>query len=182
MAQAIAETIFDILYLGFALSSGFTMLLRGTTPLVKKLGWMAALLGAGDAFHLLPRSYALFTTGLEANAVALGIGKFVTSITMTIFYLILYAVWRDYFKIEGRSYLTVILYVLAVKSERKRYGKRHKSKCQKSRLFRFKRKNNNDNHPHNRKWHIPKNSISQWLSVCKPLILRKQTKTDSKSS
>lgn len=74
---------------------------------------MAALLGAGDAFHLLPRSYALFTTGLEANAVALGIGKFVTSITMTIFYLILYAVWRDYFKIEGRSYLTVILYVLA---------------------------------------------------------------------
>lgn len=113
MPQAIAETIFDILYLGFALSSGFTMLLRGTTPLVKKLGWMAALLGAGDAFHLLPRSYALFTTGLEANAVALGIGKFVTSITMTIFYLILYAVWRDYFKIEGRSYLTVILYVLA---------------------------------------------------------------------
>lgn len=113
MPQAIAETVFDILYLGFALTAGITMLLRGKTPLVRKLGWMAALLGAGDAFHLLPRSYALFTAGLEANAAALGIGKFVTSVTMTIFYLILYAVWRDYFHIEGRKNLTVILYGLA---------------------------------------------------------------------
>ncbi len=113
MAQAIAETIFDILYLGFALTAGFTMLLRGQTKLVRKLGCMAALLGAGDAFHLLPRSYALFTQGLEANAAALGIGKFVTSITMTIFYLILYAVWREYFQIGERKNLSLLLYGLA---------------------------------------------------------------------
>ena len=36
MAQAIAETVFDILYLCFALFAGLTMLLRGKTPLVKK--------------------------------------------------------------------------------------------------------------------------------------------------
>lgn len=113
MPQAIAETVFDILYLGFALTAGLTMLLRGKTPLVKKTGLMAALLGAGDAFHLLPRSYALFTEGLQANAAALGIGKFVTSITMTIFYLILYAVWRDYFNVRGRKNVTVVLYSLA---------------------------------------------------------------------
>ncbi len=113
MPQAIAETVFDILYLGFALTAGLTMLLKGTEPLIKKAGCMAALLGAGDAFHLLPRSYALFTTGLEANAAALGFGKFVTSITMTIFYLLLYAVWRDYFKIKGRGGLTAVMGILA---------------------------------------------------------------------
>ena len=68
MAQAIGETIFDILYLGFALIAGLTMLTKGKSPLVKKTGLMAALLGAGDSFHLVPRSYALWTLGLEANA------------------------------------------------------------------------------------------------------------------
>lgn len=112
--QAIAETIFDVLYLGFALIAGLTMLIKGASPMVKKAGLMAALLGAGDAFHLVPRSYALWTTGLEANAAALGIGKFVTSITMTIFYLILYYIWRDRYQIKDRKGLTGTMWVLAV--------------------------------------------------------------------
>lgn len=114
MAQAIGETIFDVLYLSFALFSGLFMLVRGNTPLVKKAGAMAALLGAGDAFHLIPRAYALWTTGLEANAAALGIGKFITSITMTLFYLILYYVWRDYYQVEDRTKLTTVMWVLAL--------------------------------------------------------------------
>lgn len=114
MAQAIGETIFDVLYLSFALFSGLFMLVRGNTPLVKKAGAMAALLGAGDAFHLIPRAYALWTTGLEANAAALGIGKFITSITMTLFYLILYYIWRDYYHVEDRTELTTVMWVLAL--------------------------------------------------------------------
>lgn len=74
---------------------------------------MAALLGAGDAFHLLPRSYALWTTGLEANATALGFGKFVTSITMTIFYVILYYIWRERYQIRGKTELTRAIWALA---------------------------------------------------------------------
>ncbi len=100
MPQAIAETTFDVLYLSAALIVGITMLIKGKSRLVKKAGCMATLLGAGDAFHLIPRCYALFTTGLEKNAAALGIGKFITSITMTIFYLILYFIWRDYYQIK----------------------------------------------------------------------------------
>ena len=90
------------------------MLFRGKSPLIKKAGAMAALLGAGDAFHLVPRSFALWTTGLEANAAALGVGKFVTSITMTIFYLILYYIWRDHYRIQGRRGLTLTMWVLAL--------------------------------------------------------------------
>lgn len=113
MAQAIGETVFDVFYLCFALVSGLTMLLRGRTPLVKRAGAMAALLGAGDAFHLVPRAWALWTTGLEANAAALGVGKFITSITMTLFYLILYYVWQDYYRVEKSRGLTGTMWALA---------------------------------------------------------------------
>lgn len=114
MPQAIAETVFDVLYLGFALSAGLTMLIKGKDPLAKKAGLMAALLGAGDSFHLVPRSYALWTTGLEANAAALGVGKLITSITMTLFYLILYYVWRERYQIKERKGLTAVMWTLSV--------------------------------------------------------------------
>ena len=74
---------------------------------------MTALLGAGDSFHLIPRSYALWTTGLEANKAALGFGKFVTSITMTVFYLILYYIWRDRYQVKDRNSLTKIMWGLS---------------------------------------------------------------------
>lgn len=114
MAQAIGETVFDVLYLSFALIAGLTMLIKGSSTLVKKAGWMAALLGAGDSFHLVPRAYALWTTGLEAHAAALGAGKFITSITMTVFYLILYYIWREYYEIKDRRTLTITMWSLSI--------------------------------------------------------------------
>ncbi|MDE6963446.1 MAG: hypothetical protein K2P30_07450 [Lachnospiraceae bacterium] len=114
MPQAIAETVFDVFYLGFAIITGLTMLIKGKSPLVRKAGFMAALLGGGDSFHLVPRVYALWTTGLEDNAAALGIGKFITSITMTIFYLILYYIWRERYQIKDRSGLTATMWGLSV--------------------------------------------------------------------
>ena len=47
-------------------------------------GWMAVVLGAGDSFHLVPRALALCTTGLENYVVPLGLGKWITSVTMTL--------------------------------------------------------------------------------------------------
>lgn len=74
---------------------------------------MAILLGAGDSFHLVPRMYALWSAGgLEAHAAALGIGKLVTSITMTIFYLILYYIWRERYNVQGRGGLTATMWTL----------------------------------------------------------------------
>lgn len=70
------------------------------------------MLGFGDAFHLVARMFALWTTGLEANAAALGIGKLVTSITMTIFYLILYYIWRERYGVQGRRGLTAWMWIL----------------------------------------------------------------------
>ncbi|MCM1247736.1 MAG: hypothetical protein NC251_04825 [Lachnoclostridium sp.] len=76
-------------------------------------GMMAFILGTGDAFHLLPRAYALCTTGLDNYVAALGIGKLVTSITMTVFYVLLYYIWRLRYQVQGRNVLTVCICLLA---------------------------------------------------------------------
>ena len=75
---------------------------------------MAVTLGVGDSFHLVPRAIALCTTGLENYTFALGIGKFITSITMTIFYILLYYVWRLRYKIEGKNGITLAIYLLSI--------------------------------------------------------------------
>ncbi len=73
---------------------------------------MAVVLGCGDAFHLVPRAYALCTDGLEAHAASLGFGKFVTSLTMTIFYVILYHIWQKRYRKQNKG-LTATVYTLA---------------------------------------------------------------------
>jgi len=113
MTQALIETIFDVCYLFGVVAAGIIMFTKGkSNQLVKKFGLMAILLGMGDAFHLVPRMFALWTTGLNANASVLGIGKLITSITMTVFYLILYFIWRERYIIQGRKGLTTAMWVL----------------------------------------------------------------------
>ncbi len=114
MGQAIGESVFDAIYLSFAIIAGLFMLIKGKNRLAKEAGLMSALLGFGDAFHLIPRCYALWTTGLEANAAILGVGKLITSKTKTLFYLILYYIWRDYYKIEGRKDVTITMWSLFI--------------------------------------------------------------------
>ena len=115
MAQALAESIFDALYLTFAIIIGIYLITKGQKgSLVRSFGVMALVLGGGDAFHLVPRAISLWTTGLEANAAALGIGKLITSITMTIFYLILYYIWRERYQVSGRKPLTITMWVLTI--------------------------------------------------------------------
>ena len=88
--QAIMETSFDVVYLISVITIGILMVAKAKGNKEYTLfGIMAITLGAGDAFHLVPRAVALCTTGLENFTVALGIGKFITSITMTVFYILL---------------------------------------------------------------------------------------------
>ena len=112
--QAIVETLFDIIYLTTVLTLGVRMVRRSAGRRQYRLfGWMAVVLGAGDAFHLIPRAFALCTTGLENYTAALGLGKWITSITMTVFYVLLYYVWRQRYQVQGQNGLTAAVYVLA---------------------------------------------------------------------
>ncbi len=112
--QAIMETLFDIVYLCTVITLGIMMIRQSAGRKQYLLfGIMAVTLGAGDSFHLVPRAVALCTTGLESYTAALGIGKFITSITMTVFYVLLYYVWRLRYGIKDRKILTASVYVLA---------------------------------------------------------------------
>ena len=112
--QAVVETLFDAIYLILVISIGITMIVKSNGNKEYKLfGIMAVVLGAGDSFHLIPRVVALCTTGLENFTVALGTGKFITSITMTIFYIILYYVWRIRYNIKGQNQITAVIYILS---------------------------------------------------------------------
>ncbi len=112
--QAIVETIFDAVYLASVITLGILMI-KGSkkNAQFRLFGWMAVVLGAGDSFHLVPRALALCTTGLENYTVPLGLGKWITSVTMTVFYVLLYYVWRQRYQIRGKAGITMAVYALA---------------------------------------------------------------------
>lgn len=119
--RAVMESSFDLVYLIFAIAIGILMI-KDSRKLKNAIerseyslfGWMALILGCGDAFHLVPRIFALWTSnGFEVLVAPLGIGKMITSITMTIFYVLLYLVWRKRYGIQGQNALSYTMYGLA---------------------------------------------------------------------
>ncbi|MBQ8136616.1 MAG: hypothetical protein IJ174_04205 [Clostridia bacterium] len=108
------ESTFDILYLLFATVSGVLLLRRAKDRAGKRMGLAALILGVGDAFHLVPRVLNYFVQG-DFTAV-LGIGKLVTSITLTVFYVLMYAIWLDvYREKEDRTVTLAVLISAAIR-------------------------------------------------------------------
>lgn len=110
----IMESAFDIVYLILVVLLGIKMIKNSEKKSQYRLfGIMAVVLGAGDAFHLIPRVYAMWSGGLEAHTKALGTGQMITSVTMTIFYIILYEIYRKRYQIQGQKMLSGVIYLLA---------------------------------------------------------------------
>ena len=104
------ESTFDILYLLFAICSGIYMLNKARNSIQKKMGLASLILGCGDAFHLVPRVLNYFVAA-DFTA-ALGVGKLITSITMTVFYFLMYQIYLGYYHEEKNKGLTNVLFVL----------------------------------------------------------------------
>ena len=104
------ESLFDICYLLFAIISGCIILKRSKDTTGKIMGFAALILGLGDAFHLVPRVLNYFVNG--DFTVALGAGKLVTSITMTVFYVLIYYLWMRVYKCEENKALTMAIWGL----------------------------------------------------------------------
>ena len=104
------ESTFDILYLLYAVIIGCLIIRKSRNRTQKLMGISAAVLGCGDAFHLVPRVINYFSQS-DLSA-ALGIGKLVTSITMTIFYLLLYYVWLGAYEEKENRNTTFCVWLL----------------------------------------------------------------------
>lgn len=91
----IMEAIFDAGYLIFDLIAGilFFVFSKGN-PLFILYGVLTLTLCGGDAFHLVPRIIRAVHGSSEKIRKQLGIGLQVSSITMTVFYIILLYVWK----------------------------------------------------------------------------------------
>ena len=106
------ESTFDILYLLFAVVSGCVMLRRAENKTQRLMGLAALILGCGDAFHLVPRVLNYFADG-DFTA-ALGVGKLVTSVTMTVFYLLLYYIWLGHYRQPEKRGVTALMWALTL--------------------------------------------------------------------
>lgn len=121
------EIVFDLLYLTAAFILALVLLLYSSGNYVRTLaGVMALVLAGGDAFHLIPRILVIKTGREEPLRKVLGTGKQVTSITMTLFYLLLWQIGVLVFSpkdISGWSYsiyaLTTIRILLCLLPQNK---------------------------------------------------------------
>ena len=105
------ESSFVILYLLFAIFSGCILLVKARNRTERLMGCSALVLGFGDAFHLVPRVLNYF---VEADfTAALGIGKLITSVTMTAFYVLLYYVWLGIFGKPEKKRTSVLVWLFA---------------------------------------------------------------------
>lgn len=113
--MALFESIFDISYLILVIILGIRLLLQREYG-AKLFGAMACLLGTGDAFHLIPRLISYWSEGgFAANAAALSWGEFVTSITMTMFYLLFYYFYKHQTGEQNRLRELMVYALVAVR-------------------------------------------------------------------
>lgn len=108
------ELIFDLFYLISGLILSLILLITGTAPGQQLWGIMGLILIGGDAFHLIPRILTLLSDPDDTGHFRrfLGLGKQITSVTMTIFYLILWHLGLLLYNLALPG-TTLVLYLLA---------------------------------------------------------------------
>lgn len=109
------EVVFNVVYLLTAAVLG-VLLLIGPYPSKARVlsGIMVLFLVVGDAFHLVPRIRSVIDGDDVPYRIALGRGKQMTSVTMTLFYILLWHVGLILFTPIVHSGWTVLVYVLAL--------------------------------------------------------------------
>ena len=105
------ESFFDIAYLIIAIGIGVYIFAKASNKLQKQMGAAALVLGCGDAFHLVPRVLNYFVD--KDFTTALGAGKLITSITMTVFYILVYYIFLNNYKGRENKGITATIWGLS---------------------------------------------------------------------
>lgn len=110
------EAFFDTCYLLFDLIAGilFFAFSHGS-PLFLLYGILTWTLCFGDAFHLVPRVLRAVKGSSEKIERQLGIGLHISSITMTVFYILLLYIWKQtFYEMTAPVMLEILIWVSAV--------------------------------------------------------------------
>ena len=105
------ESFFDIAYLIIAIGIGVYMLAKAGNKLQKLMSAAALVLGCGDAFHLVPRVLNYFVD--KDFSTALGAGKLITSVTMTVFYILMYYIFLNNYECQESKGITATVWGLS---------------------------------------------------------------------
>lgn len=108
------EVIFDVSYLLFAFAIGGYFIFANQSQPQLLSGIMAIILASGDSFHLIPRVAAIIAKNDAKYTKAMGVGKFVTSISMTLFYVLMWHLVHILFNLEIMTIWTMLAYALAI--------------------------------------------------------------------
>lgn len=109
------EAVFDTCYLLFDLIAGilFFVFSHGN-PLFLLYGILTWTLCFGDAFHLVPRVLRAVKGSSEKIERQLGIGLQISSITMTVFYILLLYIWKQtFYEMTAPVMLEILIWVSA---------------------------------------------------------------------
>lgn len=109
------EAVFDTCYLLFDLIAGmlFFAFSHGS-PLFLLYGVLTWTLCFGDAFHLVPRVLRAVKGSNEKIERQLGIGLQISSITMTVFYILLLYIWKQtFYAMTAPVMLEILIWVSA---------------------------------------------------------------------
>ena len=112
----IAEIIFDIVYISVVLFLAIFILSKTDsfgTP-YWMFGLITLILIIGDCFHLIPRIIMMWYENAKLK-IALGMGKMITSVTMTLFYFGLWCIGILTFKLNTTIWtvLTLVVFIFA---------------------------------------------------------------------
>lgn len=104
--KEMGETIFIIIYLLFIIIASIILAFKNNYYILI----MTLLLGVGDSFHLIPRVVKSIKGDFKNSEFYLGLGSQISSITMTIFYL-LFIYFFEIYSIDGSSPYTGVIII-----------------------------------------------------------------------
>ena len=94
----IGEAVFCMAYLIFDIIAAIIFFLdSGGSQVFLLFGVLTIVLGGGDAFHLIPRIVKAFRGDSPKIEWWSGLGLMVSSITMTVFYVLMFYIWKAIF-------------------------------------------------------------------------------------
>lgn len=113
--QKIFEPIIQIAYLTIVfLISSYMYRNSVGEKIYKVFATLALILGISDSIYIIPRMYAVLTTGIEDNLRYIGLGRMGNAIAITIFYLILYDAYNIRYDKRTNQNLNRTFYLLTV--------------------------------------------------------------------
>jgi len=110
MGMRIGESVFCIIYLLFDLIAGIIFFQHSSSFLFLLYGIMTLLLGLGDSFHLIPRVIRNIKVNSKKIEWWMSFGLIITSITMSLYYLFLYYVWKLLYNGVALSLIPILLW------------------------------------------------------------------------